>query len=305
MARFIPDVKTRRWVVISPGRSKRPDQVDEPALEEKITQKKGYHFLSSCPFCLGNEDKTPPEISRTVKSGHKFIEIPASKNHHSDNWVIRTVPNKYPITDFHEVIIHSPDHFKDIFQFNLTHIELLLKTYRSRYNANQNFGNVIIFNNRGKESGESLIHPHSQVSIIPKQIQLDILSLEPTKNIIEENNYFIVYCPDFSQWPYEVWIAPKICFEKNDIIFGQTTDEQITDLAPIFKTTLLKLQKVSSRQNNGQDFSYNFYISPYPSWYLRIIPRFVVRAGFELGTGLSVNTTDPAKAAQDLKKVKI
>lgn len=44
-------------------------------------------------------------------------------------------------------------------------------------------------------------------------------------------------------------------------------------------------------------FGYNFYIHPKENWYIRIIPRFVHRAGFELGTGLSVNIVDPADAA--------
>ncbi len=34
---------------------------------------------------------------------------------------------------------------------------------------------------------------------------------------------------------------------------------------------------------------------------MRIIPRLVHRAGFELGTGLSVNIVDPLMAAQKLK----
>jgi len=308
VARYIPDVKTRRWVIVSPKRAKRPDQVTELAPKAEITQKQGFNFLSTCPFCLGNEDQTPPEISRTIKSGDRFAEINTNgSNHKAGNWVIRTVPNKYPITDFHEVIIHSPDHTKDIIDFDLTHIELILKTYRTRYNSNKNFGNVLVFNNKGPQSGESLVHPHSQVVIIPTQIKLDILSLEPIKNPVEENNYFVVYCPDFSQWPYEVWIALKKCFAKNGdkITFGQISDEEIQDLANILKTTLQKLEKLQRENGEDKEFSYNFYISPQTGWYLRIIPRIVIRAGFELGTGLSVNIIDPSRAAEELKKIKI
>jgi len=308
MARYIPDIKTRRWIVISPQRAKRPDQVDKPEPDEQISQRQGYSYLSSCPFCLGNEDQTPPEISRTIKSADRFVEITAAKNQASTGWLVRTVPNKYPITDFHEVIIHSPDHLKDIAEFDPFQIEIILKNYRSRYNANQNFGNVIIFNNKGEGSGESLVHPHSQVVVIPKQIKLDLLSLEPIQNPIEENNFFVVYCPDFSQWPYEVWIAPKVCFTKEGekFTFGVITDEQIKDLTNILKTTLSRLkQKYQEINSNSNDFSYNFYISPFKNWYLRIIPRFIKRAGFELGTGLSVNITDPAQACQELKKIKV
>jgi hypothetical protein len=48
-------------------------------------------------------------------------------------------------------------------------------------------------------------------------------------------------------------------------------------------------------------FAYNFYIYPKKNWYLRIIPRFVHRAGLELGTGLNVNIVDPGAAALELK----
>jgi galactose-1-phosphate uridylyltransferase len=53
-----------------------------------------------------------------------------------------------------------------------------------------------------------------------------------------------------------------------------------------------------------EGFSYNFYIHPKESWYIRIIPRFVHRAGFELGTGLSVNVVDPVEAARALREIK-
>ena len=48
-------------------------------------------------------------------------------------------------------------------------------------------------------------------------------------------------------------------------------------------------------------FGYNYYIYPHANWYLRIIPRFVHRAGFELGTGLNVNIVDPTTAALEYK----
>ncbi|PJC80080.1 galactose-1-phosphate uridylyltransferase, partial [Candidatus Roizmanbacteria bacterium CG_4_8_14_3_um_filter_36_12] len=38
------------------------------------------------------------------------------------------------------------------------------------------------------------------------------------------------------------------------------------------------------------------------SFYLRIIPRFMERAGFELSTGIMVNSVSPEKAAEELKK---
>jgi len=287
MAKFIPDVKSKRWVVIASERAVRPFERKGKGKREGLVFKKGYWYLRTCPFCLGNENKTPPEIYRW-------------KNR-SDNsyWSVRVVPNRYPITDCHEVIIHSPDHKKDIVDLSLSHVEILLKVYRERYRILTKDGHVLICNNTGAASGASLVHPHSQVVVIPRQITLDVIPLEPCRNVVEENKYFTTYCPDFSQWPYEVWIAQTACLQgihEDGCLFETITDEQIKDLARILQNILRRLTKLFP------SLSYNFYISPFPCWYLRIIPRLTERAGFELGTGLHVNFVDPVKAAQDLRK---
>lgn len=274
MARYIPDIKTQRWVIISPKRQARPKGEGE---------KTGEKIL--CPFCPGNEHLTPPEIYRWGKS------YPVDKE-----WLVRVVPNKYPITDIHEVIIHSSNHNLDIAELPLNQIEILFKVYRERFRALSSRGQVLIFNNKGPKSGESLIHPHSQVVVIPNQIKLDVLSLEPIHNLIKENDCFIVYCPDFSQWPYEVWITQKPELENKAEFFGNLNDNCLNHLAKLTQEMLQRLLK------KFPDLSYNFYIYPGANWYLRIIPRIAERAGFELGTGLSVNSVDPQVAVEELKK---
>jgi len=274
MAKFVPDVKTQRWIVIAPVRQDRPD-------EHRDKEKKNL-----CPFCSGNEKETPPEIMR-LGGGEKD----------SSGWQIRVVPNKFPITDIHEVIIHSPDHNKDIEDLDLPYLVDLLNVYHQRFLEHQNDGHVMIFCNHGEHAGASLQHPHSQLVVIPRQISLDALVKEPVKNIIEDNNFFVTYCPDFSQWPYEVWIAPK----KAGTTFADVTDEEMKDLALILQKTVRRLRV----KYEGKLFAYNYYIHHAKDWFIRIIPRFVHRAGFELGTGLSVNIIDPTSAAEELKKIEV
>ncbi len=288
MAKFVPDVKTQRWVVIAPGRAGRPSQTREKEVTGQVVKKEEYWWRADCPFCFGNEAMTPPEVYRWGKTN------PSDKD-----WLVRVVPNKYPITDTHEVIIHSPDHKMDLMDFPVSQVEIILKVFRERYRTLAPSGQVLIFNNTGVKSGESLLHPHSQVAVFPRQIKLDVLPLEPVRNVVFENNYFVTYCPDFSQWPYEVWIAQKECCQaghKPGCLFGDVTDEELTDLAKILQEILQKLKKLFP------DVSYNFYIAPGGCWYLRIIPRLTERAGLELGTGLQVNAIDPARAAEELKK---
>lgn len=283
MARFVPDIKTQRWIVISPLRNSRPADHKEGE-KNKV-----------CPFCCGNEHLTPPEIYRIKESYHNC-----------PGWKVRVVPNKFSITDIHEVIIHSPDHNQDIEDFETEQVELLLSVYRLRYQAHNVDGHVMIFCNHGEHAGASLDHPHSQLVVIPRQINLDALVREPIMNVIEDNNFFVTYCPDFSQWPYEVWIAPK----KDGTIFGDITDEEIKDLAMILQKAVKRLAaKYYSPETNrihlGSTFAYNYYIHHTNNWFIRIIPRLIHRAGFELGTGLSVNVVDPTEAANELKVIKI
>lgn len=292
MAKFVPDVKTQRWVVIAPGRVKRPDETGGstvgPMREE--AEKNG----GKCVFCPGNESLNPLELYRLGGEAG------------DSNWQVRVIANKYPITDLHEVIVHSPDHEKDFDQLPSHQVELILKTYRARYlyhTQNQN-GQVLIFNNHDVHAGASIKHPHSQLVVVPRQINLDTVPREPLNNLIEENDGFYVYSPDFSQWPYEVWIAPK----KMGTNFGQIGDEEIVDLSGILQKMLRRLVKkfespeAMRQHKDDPDFPYNFYIYHGDDWYLRIIPRLVHRAGFELGTGLSVNIIDPTKAAEELRE---
>lgn len=272
MSKYVPDLSSRRWVIIAQQRLGRPNDGDGKKRD--------------CPFCPGQEKETPPEVLRIGKS-----------EPNQPGWQIRVIPNKFPITDFHEVIIHTPDCHRDLESLSLFQVNLIFKIYRDRYNFYKKRGQVLIFCNHRQNAGASLKHSHSQIVVLPFQINLDTLVREPLKNIVKENKYFYVWCPDFSQWPYEVWLSPK----KEGGVFGDLTDEEITDLVSIFQKILSRLEHIHKKHRVTElPFAYNFYIYPKENWYLRIIPRFVYRAGFELGTGLSVNVVDPIDASLEL-----
>jgi UDPglucose--hexose-1-phosphate uridylyltransferase len=283
MAKYVPDVKTQRWVIISQARKDRPTDEGPPDTVQKRV----------CPFCLGNESVTPPEVFR-IGGGEKDTL----------GWLVRVVPNKFPITDLHEVIIHSPDHDKDLEDLPIEQVTRVITAYRDRYRAHATGGQVLIFCNHGMHAGASLNHPHAQLVVVPKQINLDALFREPIANVIDENSHFITYCPEFSQWPFEVWIVPKEKGQK----FGDLRDDVVLNLAEVLQKTLLRIKAAFHSENlayihKGIPFGYNFYISHALDWFIRIIPRFIHRAGFELGTGLNVNILDPTEAAEILKKL--
>lgn len=289
MAKYVPDITTNRWVIVAEGRTKRPTDTKQNGAKKNINK--------ICVFCPGFERIPGEEVFR-IGDGRPYEK----------GWKVRVIKNKYPITDFHEVIIHSPDDAIDIDQLELPQIELIIAAYRHRFLANQKLGHVIIFNNVGEAAGASIRHPHSQLVVVPKQIDIDTLTFEPIVNVVRETKNFSVFCPDFSQWPFEVWIAPKV----RNKFFGEITDIEIKDLAFVLKETLNRLLfhlSGGAHIHPGMPMipfkagpAYNFYIHHGKDWYLRIVPRLVHRAGFELGTGIQVNIVDPADAAETLKQ---
>ena len=290
MAKYVPDIKTQRWVVIAPVRTSRPD---DSGAAHPVAPPGG---TNGCPFCPGNEAATPPEVYR-VGPGEKD----------KPGWQVRVVPNLFPITDIHEVFVHSTNHTDSVDKLPVDQVARIISAYRDRFRARVSDGQVIIFCNHGYHAGASLAHPHSQLVVVPKQINLDSLSREPITNVVETNDHFIMYCPDFSQWPYETWIAPK----GDSGMFGDIADSELPDLADVLSRSLKRISAmfnsspIRPKDRLGDPLAYNYYISHTDNWFIRIIPRFIHRAGFELGTGLNVNIVDPTEAAKELSSVRI
>jgi UDPglucose--hexose-1-phosphate uridylyltransferase len=259
--RFIKNPSSGNYVIISTQRAGRPDDHAQDNV---------------CPFCPGNEDHTPPEVSRFPKSG---------------NWSVRVVPNKFPITETHEVVILTPNHDEAPFNYTPNHWIEVLKVYRDRFNTLGEKGLVSIFHNHGLEAGESRKHDHSQIVVVPKNIQIRNLPTEPVENIVHESNYFSVYLPAASSWPFESVVLPK----DRGRFFGEIEDVEIKDLSGIFHTLLKNIEK-----NLAENFPFNFYIYHEKDWYIRLIPRVKTPAGFELATAIFVNTQDPSEAAEKI-----
>jgi UDPglucose--hexose-1-phosphate uridylyltransferase len=222
---------------------------------------------------------TPPEIMR-VGEGKEDKK----------GWRVRVVPNLFPITEIHEVIIHSPDHTKDLAELPTEHVQTIFEVYQIRYNALRSKGTPLIFNNHGPAAGASLAHPHSQLTVIPTHLALHTPLPQKPHNIAFKGKRLVTFCPDFSTWPYETWIQP---FTKGKT-FGEIEKEEITELAQTTQRVLRSLDAARPGLN------YNFYIYPAEDWYLRVIGRSSTKAGFELGSGIQVNTVDPREVVKIL-----
>ncbi|MGR3311530.1 MAG: galactose-1-phosphate uridylyltransferase [Candidatus Brocadiales bacterium] len=324
------DPVSQRWVIIATERAARPtDFKIEP---QPI--KGGF-----CPFCEGNEDKTPPEIMAYREKG---------TYQNQKGWRVRVVPNKFPalriegnlnkrgdgIYDMmngigaHEVIIESPKHVLSLTQLENEHIQEILWTYRDRLvdlKKDKRFIYGMLFKNVGVIAGASLEHSHTQLIVtpaVPITVDHEMRSSEEfykyrnrcifcdmvrqeistgTRIVIEDDN-FIAFEPFAPRFPFETWILPK----KHEAHFENTQKIEIEELATVLKSTLAKIEIAL----DSPPYNYILHTSPFNSgeleyyhWHIEIIPRLTRVAGFEWGTGYYINSVPPESAAEYLRKV--
>lgn len=262
---FLKDFTWNKWVILDPKRAKRPN----------ISKQAVPH----CPFCIGTEG-SEKELYRV------------GGNPGDSNWQIRVLKNKFPFAPIHELIIHSPDHHKNIEDFPNDQIENLFTVYKERYNKNAKKGQVYLFHNRGELAGESLPHAHTQLVVIPKEVTLDIHPSRNPDGETQQTNFFTLFCPLTSQWPDEVWVQPR----RRKQVFGDIFEEEIIDLSFVMKR-LIQIMSI----RHGSAFPFNYYIYPGKDWYIRLIPRSKLLGAFEVGTGVWVNTQDPVETMQFIK----
>jgi UDPglucose--hexose-1-phosphate uridylyltransferase len=157
-------------VLVATARNQRPRQQ-----EERIPHDDRKH-VESCPFCKGNEDKTPPTIAA----------LPSEQD-----WNIRIVQNLFPVLGtesdsnnisfgmqqimdgygHHEVIIDHDHHGIEIHEMTQQHLEMLLGSYRQRmdelFSSDERIRYVLVFKNFGAAAGASIKHTHSQLIAMP------------------------------------------------------------------------------------------------------------------------------------------
>lgn len=325
----------KEWVVISTERAKRPEQLKEDSSKINVDEPV---YEKTCPFCAGNEEKfgnTEEFLRYGTEKEWKLRVIPnkypALVPKHGD--VSINTEGMHRCMDGvgqHEVLIETPRHNVSIATMTVDEVELTLKAYRERYTALMSMPyieSVILFRNHGTRAGASLRHPHSQIialPIIPRDIQYRINEsiryyqehrasifarvledeIKEKKRIILETEHFVVFVPFAAGTPFHMWIFPR----QHRADFSQIEDIELQDLARTLRTTLAKLYYGL----NNPDYNYiirsaprGYEFAPYFRWYVTIIPRLTRTAGFELGSGMFINTSIPEEDAEYLRGIKV
>lgn len=130
--------------------------------------------------------------------------------------------------------------------------------------------------------------------------------IEVAQYVVERGQRFIAIKPFASRYEWEVHIFPL----HHQADFLAADDEDLADLAEVLQRTMARLEAVL----DGVQYNYFLHTAPHEKgqtttaasyhWHLEICPRTSIPTGFELGSGLFVNTISPESAAKTLRDAK-
>jgi UDPglucose--hexose-1-phosphate uridylyltransferase len=325
------NIITRQWVIIATERARRPDQFRN----EESQRKELPQHDAACPFCPGNEAMTPLETYRHPSKGawqvrafpNKFAALSSEGElvRHIDG-LKRTISG----VGVHEVIVESPRHNIPLALMTDAEVEQIVTACLDRYNKvlkDPRVEAVTLFKNHGSAAGTSLQHPHMQLigtPIIPMEVRERLewalrfyddngvcifcanlnSELHDQSRLVAENKHFVAFIPFAALSPFHLWIYPR----RHCASFGSISEDEISSFAHILRTVQRKLYFGL----NDPDFNLVMRTSPkesnhvpYYHWYMSVVPRLTKAAGFELGSGMFINSGRPEDSAAFLRGITV
>lgn len=329
MSELRQNLATKEWVIIASERARRPHEFVEPG---RLMCGEGPTWEAGCPFCPGNEEaelevmRVPADISwqvRVVANRYPALVKTAvlERDYHG---LVRRISG----VGYHEVTIESPTHntcsaleapdnMARVFQAFVDRAWQVQLDPRIEY--------IQFFKNHGRQAGASLRHPHAQMiamPMVPSDVRVradtarmhfdeagvcaycEMLEQERAdrSRIVLESEHFVAFSPYAAFSPFHLWVVPKT----HTATFLHVTPLEVVDLGKLMHTILRKLYIGL----NNPDFNYVIRSAPvrdlgasYLHWYIAIVPRISLAAGFELGSGIYINPSLPEECAAFLRNV--
>lgn len=331
MPEFRQNMVSKEWVIIATERAKRPDQF----LQKKEERKSLPLYREDCPFCFGNESMTPPSCFSIENNGTWLLRVVPNKfaalqSHLTTERKHEGRFLKAEGFGIAEVVIETPYHNRTIATMDLEEVRNTVRAYKERYLALSKIEKIdliTIFRNYGEKAGTSLEHPHSQIiatPIVPPHVRNPLYQSQLAYDafgdciycgmmeeeqrqqvrVVEETQYYLILCPFASRSPFETRIYPKIHHSS----FASISEAELMEFAMVLQRTLKRL----SLGLNDPDYNYIIRSAPiedshvkYHHWYVVIVPKLTTPAGFEIGTGIYINTTLPEQCAEFLRGVSL
>lgn len=336
MSELRQDPTTNAWVIIAHERAKRPNHF----ARSKEPAEPPPPYRADCPFCEGNESITPAEEwayrsgmpngpgwwVRTIPNKFAALQMEGSMERKDEFGLFRRMDG----VGKHEVIVEAPRHDASMALMSSQQVEEIVLMYRDRYlflREDPRFKYLTIFKNYGERAGTSLEHPHSQVVATPivpaavrhrldvamqyydntgKCIYCDVLIVEQKvgARIVYESDRFVAFHPFASRSPFETWIFPKV----RQSAFGQISIGEAKEFAHVLRIVLLKLHKgLENPDYNAIIHTVPFKdeVEEYYMWHMQIVPRVSHVSGFEMGSGIYINSAVPEETAAFMRRIEV
>ena len=233
-----------------------------------------------------------------------------------------------------EVVCYSSDHNATFATLPLSQIKKLTRVWKDRYIElckRPEVEYVYIFENKGKEIGVTLNHPHGQIYAYPfippvpsKELDAELhawntngrLLMEDTlkgelqerKRVFYENERFVCFVPFFARYPYESYVVPKEHIRSLSFMDESSLD----DLAEAMQAVTKKYDALfgfsmpyvmamhQEPATPGHEHNW-FHVEFYPPY--RTAEKLKFLAGSEAGAGAFINDTLPEETARQLREV--
>jgi UDPglucose--hexose-1-phosphate uridylyltransferase len=223
-----------------------------------------------------------------------------------------------PALGAHEVIVHSPQHATALAELADEQVAVAVETWRERMRAHSEAPYVQLIVNEGGGAGASLEHAHAQLYALPfvpvaiarereragayrertagGDLLGDVLVEEVRRRerLVAIDDEAALICPWASRSPYELRIVPR----------GEAPSFAEDTAGAAMVATAMRLLA----ECLGGPPDLNLWVRTAPRgvqegfrWHIDIAPRTAIKAGFELGTGIDINTYPPERAAVDLR----
>jgi UDPglucose--hexose-1-phosphate uridylyltransferase len=334
------DYLLNRWVVIATERGRRPTdfakQKTENAMSAACPMCVGNESMTPPAVMLYLKDDNELRVAQDPPVGERpknwlvrvvpnlFPAFTPPKQSQDTEQIFASESLGNAI-GHHEVIIESPIHDEGPADAQLPQLELLIHAYIDRLreiSSKPYVKHVSIFRNYGQQAGASLSHAHSQLiatPMVPPMIQeetdasekfyaehgrcifCDIIEQEAKgPRLIYDNADLMVFAPYASINPVEFWIVPK----KHAPNILDLSDGEVAAFAKTLNASLKALKELV----NDPPYNYGFHLAlskdaePYYHWHLEVQPKLSIWAGFEIATGIHINTVTPETAAKSLRE---
>jgi UDPglucose--hexose-1-phosphate uridylyltransferase len=308
------DPTLSEWIIVSGARKERPVTPEE-----------------RCPFCPDSKE-TPKSGWKVLCLSNKFPALLPKPPAPDVKWdrFYRCRPSEGEC----EVIIYTPDHNGSLTNLSAEHIGMVIELWAQRYRVlsrRDYVKYVLIFENKGREIGTTLDHPHGQIyaiPFVPPLIKNELSSsrefwkrnrtclfcrivekeISQALRIISENESFVCFLPFFAHWPYGVQVYSKRHLQA----ITDLTRKERGDLALMLKDILTRFDNLFNmsfpymmvmhqRPTDGKPYHhYHFHIEFYPIY--REKGKIKNFASVEMGAGTVTFDYNVEEKAKELRE---